>query len=215
MGAANIEFIQDRLNSRSEIEEPRSRFADIPGFLLDQEGYLLLLLAKYGPGDGEIVEIGSFMGKSTCWLAAGAASAGREKVTAIDTFQGSPEHHDDPDLAKALATGKLFDGFCYMLVKHELQNQVTPIIGDSHAAAATWNQPLRLLFIDGDHSYEAVARDFADWEKHVVPGGVACFHDVDSWEGVTRFYTQDLPKHPNYREILRAGSLRACIKLRA
>ena len=41
------------------------------GYLDDFEGYALKLFAEKGPVKGEVVEIGSFMGRSTCWLAAG------------------------------------------------------------------------------------------------------------------------------------------------
>jgi|AGTN01.1.fsa_nt_gi hypothetical protein len=68
------------------------RFASIEGFLHDLEGYTLLQLAARGSGTGAIVEIGSFMGRSTAFLAAGSKLAGREKVIAVDHFRGSPEH---------------------------------------------------------------------------------------------------------------------------
>ena len=34
------------------------------------------------------------------------------------------------------------------------------------------------LFIDGDHSYEGVKRDFADYAPLVRPGGLIAFHDI-------------------------------------
>lgn len=39
-------------------------------------------------------------------------------------------------------------------------------------------QPIDLLFIDGDHSYEAVKRDFELYSPLVRPGGLVGFHDV-------------------------------------
>jgi predicted O-methyltransferase YrrM len=207
-----MEPIVSKLQSVADFLQHDAQFSQIPGFLLNVEGYLLMLLAQHGPGAGEIVEIGSFMGKSTCWLAAGSAAAKREKVTAIDTFQGSAEHLADPNLREVLKDGKLYDGFCYMLVKHNLHHQVSPVVGDSHAVSLTWGKPIRLLFIDGDHSYAGVKRDFADWERHVVPGGMVCLHDVDSWDGVTEFYTKDMKANPNYRETIGVNSLRAFTK---
>jgi hypothetical protein len=34
-----------------------------------------------------------------------------------------------------------------------------------------------MIFIDGDHSYDGVKRDYACWIPHMVPGGILIFHD--------------------------------------
>ena len=39
-------------------------------------------------------------------------------------------------------------------------------------------RPLDLLFIDGDHEYEAVKSDFANYGPLVCPGGLIVFHDI-------------------------------------
>jgi hypothetical protein len=81
-----------RFQEIEQFEYLRSRFEDVAGFLHPVEGYALFQLAKAGPSTGKIVEIGSFMGRSTCWLAAGSKAAGRRPVVAVDHFRGSPEH---------------------------------------------------------------------------------------------------------------------------
>jgi len=53
----------------------------------------------------------------------------------------------------------------------------------SQDAVRTWKRPIDLLFIDGDHAEAAVERDWNDWSKFVVPGGVAIFHDACLFEG--------------------------------
>ncbi|HEY8637698.1 MAG TPA: class I SAM-dependent methyltransferase [Solirubrobacteraceae bacterium] len=47
----------------------------------------------------------------------------------------------------------------------------------SHDVAPGWIAPIDLLFIDGDHAEDAVARDWTDWHGFVVPGGYVLFHD--------------------------------------
>ncbi|MHA2127864.1 MAG: O-methyltransferase [Promethearchaeota archaeon] len=37
---------------------------------------------------------------------------------------------------------------------------------------------LDVLFIDGDHSYEGVKKDFEMYKSLVKPGGLICFHDI-------------------------------------
>jgi hypothetical protein len=53
-----------------------------------------------------------------------------------------------------------------------------------------WREPIRLLFIDGDHSYEALRADFSAWAPHVEGNGLIAFHDVGVWPGVSRFYSE-------------------------
>jgi hypothetical protein len=39
--------------------------------------------------------------------------------------------------------------------------------------------PVDLVFIDGDHSPEAVREDWEVWSPHVCPGGHVAFHDAN------------------------------------
>lgn len=55
--------------------------------------------------------------------------------------------------------------------------------------AATWVAPgsLDLVFIDGDHSYDAVRQDLRAWRDKVRPGGVLAGHDYSLFRpGVPR-----------------------------
>jgi predicted O-methyltransferase YrrM len=48
----------------------------------------------------------------------------------------------------------------------------------SYDAARGWQKPIDFLFIDGDHRYEAVRRDWDEWSPHVRPGGIIALHDA-------------------------------------
>ena len=178
------------------------RLGQIPGYLHDMQGYALMLLAAHGPGDGEIVEIGSFMGKSTCWLAMGAKSVGREKVTAIDHFEGSPEHQAGArcEVETIVEEGTTFNRFLEHIKAMAVDDYVQPIVASSEEAATNWDKPIRLLFIDGDHSYEQSKKDFELWSPFVVPGGVVAFHDINDWPGVTQFYNELMASGRGYTE---------------
>jgi predicted O-methyltransferase YrrM len=176
----------------------------------------LLQLAAVGGGAGAVVEIGSYLGRSTAFLAAGSKGAGREKVVAVDHFRGSPEHQAgqafaSPTLARE---GTTFHGFQDNLRRLDLGDYVTPIVASSAEAAGQWHGPIRLLFIDGDHSYEESRRDFELWSPFVVPHGVVCFHDIRNWPGVTRFYEELLRGTTAYREVVAVLTLRVIEKLR-
>lgn len=206
---SNLAWISQSTAAANYVQFSR-KFEDIDGFLSDLQGYTLMLLADQGPAVGAIVEIGSFVGKSTCWLAAGSKAAGREKVVAIDTFKGSPEHQPGEPLCHPAIQleGTTFRLFQEVIKAQGLDDHIEPIVATSMEASTTWNQPIRLLFIDGDHSYQASKMDFAMWSPFVVPGGIIAFHDVNEWEGVTLFYHALMACTTLYTEVLAVSSLR-------
>jgi predicted O-methyltransferase YrrM len=68
---------------------------------------------------------------------------------------------------------------------------VHAVLGDSHAQevldkvkALLKGDPLDLLFIDGDHTYEGVKSDYEMYGPLVRPGGLIGFHDIvdTRWE---------------------------------
>lgn len=190
-----------------------ARCANIQGYLHEIEGYALYALAARGPGEGAIVEIGSFMGRSTCWLASGSMSAGRERVVAVDHFQGSPEHQrgGTHEVSEIAGEGTTFHRFMDNVRAAGLEQHIDVIRKGSLEGVADWSGPIRLLFIDGDHSYDASRADFDAWSPFVVRGGLVALHDVGAWEGVTRFF-QELGSGRYaggaFREVMGVNSLR-------
>lgn len=53
----------------------------------------------------------------------------------------------------------------------------------SFEAALKWVDHIDLLLIDGDHSENGVQKDWVQWSRFVVPGGLAIFHDALLFEG--------------------------------
>jgi len=45
------------------------------------------------------------------------------------------------------------------------------------AVVQDWTQQLDFLFIDGDHTYPAVRRDYLDWTPFLKPQGILAIHD--------------------------------------
>jgi predicted O-methyltransferase YrrM len=48
--------------------------------------------------------------------------------------------------------------------------------------AAQWDTNIDFLFLDGDHTEQGVWRDWNDWSRFVIPGGVVLFHDSRLFE---------------------------------
>lgn len=139
----------------------------VEGWLRLSDAYFLYEVARRGPGHGSVVEIGSAFGKSTIFLAAGSKAADREKVYAIDP-------HTGPEASS-------FDAFMRNMRTHGLESWVTPVVSTSVEAARSIDTgPIRLLYVDGLHTYEGVRADIADWIPKVVGGGVIVFDDYES-----------------------------------
>jgi predicted O-methyltransferase YrrM len=190
--------------------------ADIRGYLAPEEGLALMMLAEYGPGQGAVVEIGSFLGKSTCWLGLGAQSAGREKITAIDyfkplSFMAESEDELDQTIVKE---GSTFPFFVQHIKEFGLEDQVEPLVSDSATAAQTWDdRSIRLLFIDGHHEYDSVKKDFCLWSPFVQKGGIIVFHDYcEFWPGVVRYYDEMIAATDQYKELSTCYSLKIVVK---
>jgi predicted O-methyltransferase YrrM len=198
----------------AEYLQMSQRFSQIEGFLHNLEGYALFALAATGDGEGEIVEIGSFMGRSTCWLAAGAKKASRERITAIDHFRGSPEHQIGQlyENRTLVSEGTTFHKFMENIEKMQVSDYVNPVVATSEEAASNWNKTIRLLFIDGDHSYSNTKRDFKLWSPFVCDHGYICFHDVGAWPGPTRFYDELRRSAKKLKELMEVGTLRVAQK---
>lgn len=194
----------------SEFLHWRTKFKDIEGFLSEPEGFALLKLAEYGPGLGHIVEIGSFLGLSTCWLAAGSMQAGREVIYTVDHHKGSPEHQAGGQFEsiEIVETGTTLNRFRENIRSAGVEWFIRNMTGESvDIATKFWTGSIRLLFIDGDHSYEASKADFEAWFPFVVNDGVICFHDVDAWPGVTQFY-KELMTYGVWKQLYGVDSLR-------
>lgn len=53
------------------------------------------------------------------------------------------------------------------------------IHGNANDVVKTWDRKIDVLFIDGDHSHEAVQKDWKKWSPFVKKGGMVFFHDAD------------------------------------
>lgn len=177
-------------------EHARVSAARVHGWLSDAQGEALFDAARR-PG-GHIVEIGSWQGRSTIWLAAGARLAGRI-VFAIDPHEGS---HEDP-------SARTFERFTQNLDAAGLRAVVRPLVMRSTAAVAEVRDPVDLLFIDGDHSIEGARLDAETWLPRLAPGGLVLFHDVatSGYSGPRRVCQQLVCWSPEFHRLRRVGSM--------
>jgi predicted O-methyltransferase YrrM len=161
---------------------------DAPGHLTEREGRFLALAAAAAPAAGVILEIGSFKGKSTVGLASVARRFGLERPVAVDPHTAPAA--TDPDLAGQASS---WDAFMATLRAAGLSDGVAAHRAYSRDLAGTWSRPLRLLWIDGDHTYAGALEDFRLFAPHLAPGGIIAVHDVlNAFEGPIRVFVEEV-----------------------
>ena len=153
----------------------------IPGWLDKSQAAILFHLAVDGPGDGAVVEIGSYLGRSAAVLAAALRSRGSGILTAVDPHDGNRglPGTEDPGLST-------YPLFLHHLRQYQLEGLVEAVLKPSVEAAAEWSGPIRLLYLDGLHTEDAVHSDLVAWGPHLHPTSTIVVDDYDYFEGVRR-----------------------------
>ncbi len=145
--------------------------SDIPGGTSSDEGRFLSALAA-AVTDGVIVEIGSHQGRSAIALARGSLSGSRADVFAVDPHEPF----------KGLYGGTFGPADRQAFYRHIADAGVGEIVRlislPGPVAAKSFNRPVALLFIDGDHSLPGVTADFDAWSAHLQPRALVAFDDA-------------------------------------
>lgn len=166
---------------------PKQR--EIQTHLTWQEKRLLLRLVKViqkRSPDVLCVEIGSYIGASAELIASQIING---KLFCIDTWnnEGMTEGLRDTWTEFQNNTRHLEDriipvrGFSYDVVG----------IINGHCANTRGDKCIDLLFIDGDHSYEGVKKDWDLYSPILQPNSIVIFHDYGWAEGVQKVVQQD------------------------
>jgi len=134
---------------------------EIEGWMTEKE---LAWLAEQAKTHYIIIEIGSFLGRSTRVLGENTPGV----VYAIDDWKGG----HDPSIPKR----DYYPEFEVNLHDLIAAGKVAPVHAD-HGAADLDFEP-DMVFIDGEHTYEAVVRDIEKWMAR-MPTGLLCGHDGD------------------------------------
>jgi len=146
------------------------------GFLTKREGKFLYDAGRKVSGKGCILEIGSWLGKSTVCLAMGSKHGPKVNVYAVDPHKGTIIH-------KEFGIVSSLEIFLNNIEKFGVEDIVVPIVKTSEEASIGWNKPIELIFIDGCHDYKAVLFDLLTWFKYLTQGGTIAFHDTSTHEG--------------------------------
>lgn len=157
-----VSVVEDRLEPRPWPE------LSIPGHFWFRNAYSLLLEELVARGTPAVwVEVGVFQGQSLAWLGREVLTRGLDvTIHGVDTFDGWT------GALRGKALRAAFDGYTGELGK---------ALGDRwHVHAMTSVQgsclfrpkTVDVVWLDADHSYDAVRRDISVWQPNVKEGGV-------------------------------------------
>ena len=175
----------------------------VEGFLSPDEMRFLALVAACPAAAGDVLEIGSFKGKSTVILAKAAQLAGDVKIYAVDPLTAPCA--TDPDLRGDESSLKDFRA---NIERHKVADVIEFHQTFSSVLAQTWTRPLRFLWIDGDHTYNGTKLDFDGFAPHLSDGAIVAIHDVlHAFDGGIRVFMEDILLSPNFGACGFCGSI--------
>lgn len=150
--------------------------------LTHREKVELFRLSKRQATGHAAVEVGSYLGASSCFIAAGLAkSSDTSKLYCVDTW-----------LNDAMSEGSLDTFAAFTANTKNYAEVIRPLRGNSPDMAKDFAEPISFLFIDGDHSYDGVKADVGAWFPKLSPGATVAFHDIGWAEGVRRVVREDV-----------------------
>lgn len=140
----------------------------------------------------EVLELGSMVGESSYTIASVA-----KHVCCVDVWSDTQEHlAHDPDQAGIykyfnLTLPNMFDAFNKNCREFIDSGKIAVYRGNTKEMANNFqDKSFDIIFIDSDHSYEGVSKDFELYHRKIKPTGLIIFHDYgdnsNSWAGVKK-----------------------------
>ncbi len=154
-----------------------------------EEGKFLFNKVKQAPEDAVIVEVGSFLGRTSIAMGYGCMGT-HKKLYCIDVWEGKSVNF----------SSSYFPIWKENISIHGLDEYVIPLCGYSDIVLSQWKMLVRnvqidFAFIDGSHKYDDVIKDFELIYSLMKMGGWIAFHDiVEGQSGCYRMWN-DTVKH--------------------
>jgi predicted O-methyltransferase YrrM len=127
-------------------------------------------LARYAAGKSRLAEIGVYQAVTTCCLRQAMAPDG--VLLAIDPFPPGRLRFSYDRIIAHREAAKIANGQVRWLRKTGEDAAKDPLVARLGG--------IDFVFIDGDHSYEALRADWEGWSPWIVPGGIVALHDSRS-----------------------------------
>lgn len=166
-----IPILEIRYNSKKALLRT---FSKIFTHLTDEEKLQLLKLASSLNSGSVIVEIGSYLGASSCYIASGAKSS-NSILHCVDTWQNHEMSEGIRDTFEEFKKNTI-----------SLNKYIEIHKGFSAEIAKKFDQEIDMIFFDGGHSYETINSDWSNWSPRLKKNAIVVFHDTGWAEGVNK-----------------------------
>lgn len=180
----------------------------IPGMIAPRSGELLFTACYLQAERGDVVEIGSWQGRSTSYLARATEQSGNGSFYAIDHFRGNVGKENFYVVGRE-DLSDLKGNFTANMQRAGLESAVHLLdMPNQEAAQHLAGKSVRFLFIDGDHTREGVQRDVDLFFPLLVDGAIVAFDDYsDNFPGVIEVVNGILQKARHSRVMAYRKSL--------
>jgi len=198
-----------------------NKFDSIKGFLAHEEGLFLYELTKKYCLKNFAVEVGSYCGKSACYIGQ-ACKENKTYLMTIDHHRGSEEQqygeeYFDPD--EYNYDKEIVDTLPTLLKniqKFQFEEVILPIVNSSELASKEIQNNIDLVFIDGSHTFESARKDYVSWKNKIRIGGILAIHDVydsevEGGQAPKEIYEKALSE--NFKLLKRVNSLVALLRI--
>jgi len=176
-----LSLIQEAILTQLGLRDPRD-IVKVAGHLLAADKDVLSKYARALNRGSTIVEIGSFLGLSAIIM----VNSNRHcRIICIDPCDLSGEEPSAPIYQRDGYQGsRQFRRLRFNLILYGVRAQI--IRATSQEAIKDFSRRCQLLFVDGDHSYEACSRDVDLYGNWLDKGGTLILHDATpglGWPG--------------------------------
>lgn len=169
----------------TDLERAADESASIPGMMSVKCAQMLYTLCYMQTVPGDVVEIGSWQGYSTSFLARAVRDSGNGRLFAIDHFRGNVGKEDHYVVGRD-DLGDLRVNFEANLKRMGLWDHVTLFDMPNDRAVTKLREALpqlpgvRFLLIDGDHTQSGVQKDIDLFFPLLLPGAIVVFDDFST-----------------------------------
>ena len=198
-----------------------NKFDSIKGFLAHEEGLFLYELTKKYCLKNFAVEVGSYCGKSACYIGQ-ACKENKTYLMTIDHHRGSEEQqygeeYFDPD--EYNYDKEIVDTLPTLLKniqKFRFEEVILPVVNSSELASKEIENNIDLVFIDGSHTFKSARKDYVSWKNKIRIGGILAIHDVydseaEGGQAPKEIYEKALSE--NFKLLKRVNSLVALLRI--
>jgi len=148
----------------------------IPGMITPEAGRFLYVLCYMQNLKGDVVEIGSWQGRSSTFLARAVQESNNGNFYAIDHFGGNVGKESFYKVDGTL--NGLKEKFINNISRFGLSDVVQLLdMHNTEAAKKLKEHTIRFLFIDGDHTKEGVSKDIELFFQRLTKGSIVVFDD--------------------------------------